>query len=138
MPHDVNIRIESKQDNGMEKTELKQTKQGEIYNKNGTLYLRYEEDLLDLKGVKTVLKIKQDSLTLIRRGDISSIQCFIPGKKTEFDYQTPYGKFKFKLEVKRFDIEAKLAQGKIDLVYTLYNQGQNIGDNRLSLSYKGV
>ena len=138
MPQDVKITIASKQDDGQESIEVNKKSQGILYNKAGTFYLKYTEDLEDVTEVKTTLKIKEDNLTLIRRGNLNSIQHFIPGEKTSFDYKTPYGKFKFELEVKEFLVDVNLKQGQIDIVYELYNQQQLVGVNSLRVAYEEV
>lgn len=138
MPQDVKITIASQQDDGQESIEVNKKSQGILYNKAGTFYLKYTEDLEDVTEVKTTLKIKEDNLTLIRRGNLNSIQHFIPGEKTSFDYKTPYGKFKFELEVKEFLVDVNLKQGQIDIVYELYNQQQLVGVNSLRVAYEEV
>ncbi len=136
MPQNVKIKIDSKQDDGQEILEVNKKNQGVLYNKAGTFYLKYTEDLEDVTEVKTTLKIKEDNLTLIRRGNLNSVQHFIRGEKTSFDYKTPYGKFSFELEVKEFLVDVSLEQGQIDIVYELYNQEQLVGVNSLTVAYE--
>lgn len=131
----IAIKVDSTQDDGEEKTRVKTDTTGKLYIKQGTYYLKYEERIAKEK-VKTTLKVKENSLKLIRRGEIETVQEFIPNKRTSFNYQTPYGTLKFSIEVSNLVLDIGSKRGEVQLEYSLFDeQEQFVSKNQLTLDY---
>jgi len=133
---EVTINIKSKQDDGVEEEEITSHNTGQLYQKNGTYYLKYEATATGLEGVKTTVKIEEEELTIIRQGKLRTIQSFVPGTKTDFDYQTPHGALQLALKVNEWDLEINKTNGKINLGYDVYSQEEVVSNNQLEIEYK--
>ncbi len=136
LSHDVLITIDSSQKQNDDATEISFQTKGRLYNKNGTYYLKYEEELEGLEGVESTLKLEENRVTLIRQGEVRTLQKFISGRRTEFEYNTLYGTLQLEVEVDRLSVELDSEQGRVDLVYKLYKSETLISINQLSISYK--
>lgn len=133
----VIVNVESIQiDKTGEKEELSFSTTGKLYQKKFGYYLRYEEELGTDQLTTTTLKIKDEVLTLIRDGAVRMKQDFEAGKTGSFDYQTPYGKLEFDLEVEQVYIETGAKQGRIELKYKLQDRGELVSQNQLIVIYK--
>ena len=65
---------------------------GNLHEKNGIFYLKYDEYYEDLdKPVKNLLKFDADSLSLTKKGDVSSEMSFKVGETVDAYYSTPAG-----------------------------------------------
>ncbi|WP_408955430.1 DUF1934 domain-containing protein [Natroniella sp. ANB-PHB2] len=136
MARQVEIEINSLQDTGQDEIEFSSQLTGKLYYRNGVYYLKYEEVLEGLEGTKTTLKIKEDAVTLIRRGKVGGTQKFISEQKTSFDYQTPYGKLPLEIEVERLKVDTTEQAGEIIIKYSLYEQQRLVSCNQLNITYK--
>mgnify|MGYP006293520157 CR=1 FL=1 len=137
MPHNVAINIDSIQDDGQKKNEISTNTNGQLYEKQNAYYLQYEGVSEGLEGIKTTLKIKENKVKLIRRGQVETRQEFIPEEETRFNYQTPYGTLKFSIVVQELTMEVEPTQGEINLEYELFDeQGEVVSTNYLHVEYK--
>ncbi|MGM0502552.1 MAG: DUF1934 domain-containing protein [Bacillota bacterium] len=132
----VNINVKSKQDHGVEQEQMSMQSNGELYQKKGVYYLKYQEQSEGLEGVKTTLKIKEEELTLIRQGQVRTIQKFAPETRTEFDYQTPYGTLELALEVNKWELDVNKTVGKISLEYAVYSKDGLVSNNYLDIKFE--
>ncbi|MBM7557045.1 DUF1934 domain-containing protein [Halanaerobacter jeridensis] len=135
MSQAVRINVESSQDDGSEQEEITTQSTGELYQKRGTYYLKYEETAEGLEGVKTTVKIKEEEITLIRQGQVRTIQNFVPESRTQFDYKTPYGTLNLALEVEEFDLDINERAGEINLEYAVYSEEGLVSNNQLAIKY---
>ena len=70
-----------------------------FYEKGKSFYIAYEEtELSGMEGDKTVLKISDEKVVMIRYGSNPSEMIFVKGEKYATDYTTPYGVFKMENE----------------------------------------
>lgn len=137
MPNQVAVKINSVQDDGVEKNKISTNIDGQLYKKGTTYYLKYDGVAEGLEGVNTTLKIKDNRVKLIRRGKVETRQEFIPNEKTNFDYHTPYGMMKFSITVQELNINIGRAQGEVKLAYELQDEeGLVISSNYLHLEYE--
>lgn len=92
----------------------------EYYEKNGSIYLLYEEIQEGVDAaVKNTLKLKGSVLELTRRGAVDVHMIFEAGRMHPSDYATPYGRLK--IGVRTHSLEVSPGQGlmKIKAEYTL-------------------
>lgn len=135
MSQAVRINVESSQDDGSDQEQITTQSNGQLYQKSGTYYLKYEETAEGLEGVKTTIKIKEEEVTLIRQGNVRTIQSFAPGKRTDFDYKTPYGTLNLALEVEEFNLNINETDGEIQLEYAVYSEEGLVSNNQLAIKY---
>lgn len=135
MSKSVTINVESSQDDGSDQEQITTQSNGQLYQKSGTYYLKYEETAEGLEGVKTTIKIKEEEVTLIRQGNVRTIQSFAPGKRTDFDYKTPYGTLNLALEVEEFNLNINETDGEIQLEYAVYSEEGLVSNNQLAIKY---
>ncbi len=136
MPQEIKIKVNSVQQEDGQTHKINYTTKGTLYVKKDVYYLKYQENLGDLKGVKTTLKVKEDKVTLIRQGKLRMIQDFIYNQSSSFDYNTPYGSFKFSIKVNQMETSLSPKAGEIQLGYELHNNSEKINDNQLNITYK--
>lgn len=66
--------------------------EGDLYKKNDHIYIRYEETEPEMGQTTTIVKIEKNRMKIMRHGEISSEQSFIPGESTNGFYQTVQGR----------------------------------------------
>ncbi|MFC4778978.1 DUF1934 domain-containing protein [Paenibacillus sp. GCM10023252] len=90
----VQITLESIQDDG-EPQVSRYT--GDWFRKELSMYVRYEEQVEAEGGaaqsIRTVIRMREDELTLTRRGLVNSEQLFVPGVRMPGSYRSPYTAF---------------------------------------------
>lgn len=130
MKRNVRIRIESKQAN---ETHTQQA-EGELYDVNGTYYLRYEEPGGDMAGTTATVKWNDTQVKVIRRGGAESDLTFRSGTRTIGSYALPQGRME--LELYTHGIERKLegGLGTLSWSYDMYAGGAHVGRIRLRLT----
>ena len=65
---------------------------GTSHEKGSAQYVRYEESsVTGLDGVKTTIKIHDDSIVLLRTGAVNMRHQYVRGEEREAVYETPYG-----------------------------------------------
>ena len=76
---------------GDDKGRFETVAHGEITEKNGTYYVRYDETAdTGMEGTKTTLKWNEDSLSIIRHGVYEHSQELKLGFESHTMYKTPY------------------------------------------------
>ncbi len=98
--------------------------EGKLTRENGEYCVSYEEsEITGLDGTTTTLKVKKDSVTLIRHGNVDSMMLFEVGKTHLTDYDTQYGSVMLGITAKKLDVELGDAGGNIMVDYILeYNR----------------
>ena len=106
---------------------------GEYTLQNGKRYLRYEKD-----GIKSFLKITDDSLLVINSGALSSRIEYIPGRTTTGTYQTPEGVLDASIDTQRLNVIEGGAGCvlRIILSYRLSISGKHVSDYDIEILCK--
>lgn len=109
----------------------------EYYERNGSLYLLYQESLEGTEDVvRTCIKLKGGLLEITRKGAVSTRMVFEEGREHLSDYITPYGCLK--IGIRTEELECLLQDGKADIHarYCLTSQGEPFSccDMRILLS----
>lgn len=120
-----------------EKIEMMTT--GELYEKNGKLYLHYIDTALDSEHeTKTSIKIEGDRVTITRFGASNTHMMFQKGIAHFTPYETAFGIF----EVNTFteDIRLNVMQESLELevVYNLEIDKRSMGKSFFSLIAKDL
>jgi uncharacterized beta-barrel protein YwiB (DUF1934 family) len=86
---------------------------GEFFEKNGTIYLLFEEETEDAGRVRTRLAYKDGRLELTKKGALSARMVFEQGRTHMTEYATPYGILK--LGVATFDVSMDLSEDRLEI-----------------------
>lgn len=110
---------------------------GLFYIKNETYYVRYEEtEISGMDGTTTTLKIKPDSLIMIRKGTTNAKMEFKKGLDNVSMYDTPYGTLQITTHTKVADICVNEEGGSVHIEYDMDISGQKIPRTTLDVEIK--
>ena len=101
----IMMRIIGKQASDGDQDQMEFVTEGELAERNGALYLIYEEsEISGMPGCKTRLKIKDNYISMKRLGTktipAGTEMVFEPGKVFTGPYDTPYGSFEMEVATK--------------------------------------
>jgi uncharacterized beta-barrel protein YwiB (DUF1934 family) len=107
--------------------EIEETTVGTLYqNEKGVSYIVYESNIQDQKVITTV-KINNDSLSLIRIGDVHSRQIFTEGKWHTCYYYVTGNSLILRSYTKRLEYYLNPDGGCLNLLYDLWSGQSHIG-----------
>ena len=112
-----------------EKQVMKTENKGRLSEREGVLYVLYEEKTEEGEVVKNLLL----RASLKKSGAVSWKMVFEQGKYEKSEYQTPYGTLEIGAETKEVKAEKKEEKTSLQLVYTLFIQGEKQADCRLEI-----
>ena len=99
----------------------------------GKYYLKYEE-LSEEGGItKTIIRISDHTIEVMKHGDAESKMIFCPGKLTETDYATPYGNLSMSLNTSLASYELTEEGICARIEYTLSLNGSFVSVNQLNI-----
>jgi uncharacterized beta-barrel protein YwiB (DUF1934 family) len=104
---------------------------GEWVRKHNGYYLQYNEPEEKLGHTRTVIRIGQDSVRLVRYGDVQMNMEFRPGESTRGSYRTAYGTLS--IEALTLAYEVKTEQGQTKLVWSYDLQTNNETHGRYTM-----
>lgn len=135
---DITLKITGKQfESGEEESIMEFVTDGRLYERNGAVYVVYEEsEVSGMKGCTTTIKLVGDTMKMKRIGDVgmNSELYFEKGFRFSNVYHTPYGPFD--LEVLTKNVETDLDEnhrGHVEVEYHISLHGLKEGKNRLSI-----
>ncbi|MCQ4088921.1 DUF1934 domain-containing protein [Saccharibacillus sp. JS10] len=112
----VLITINSRQD---EET-VEQSLTGQVFQKDKSLYIRYEEPgASGAESIRTLVKVTQDELKVIRHGEVESEQSFRKGEALSGFYRSPYTRFAMIAHTRELGVDMQGFTGKIHWEYEL-------------------
>ena len=138
MEKEVLITVDSKMDDINGKNDaMSLVTEGKLTKENDEYVLSYEEsEITGLDGTTTVIRISNDSVTLIRHGNISAMMLFEVGKTHLTDYQTEYGTVMLGVRAQKVNIDINDNGGSISVDYVLeYNRAYG-GRNSINVKVK--
>jgi uncharacterized beta-barrel protein YwiB (DUF1934 family) len=121
----VLITVDSKMDDINGKNDsMSLVTEGKLQRENGEYILSYEEsEITGLNGTTTEIRVSNESVTLIRHGNISAMMLFEVGKTHLTDYQTEYGTVMLGVRAQKIDVDIRDDGGNISVDYVLeYNR----------------
>lgn len=118
-----------------EKQTIKTGSKGQLSEREGVLYVLYEEETEENAAIRNLLKIEEDPVraSLKKSGMISWKMRFEQGKYEKSEYQTPYGALEIGAETKKITVEKREEKTSLQLAYTLFIQGEKQADCRLEI-----
>ena len=109
---------------------------GRLTHEDGSTVIEYSEnELYGDESAKTCLKISDDSVYMMRSGDITTEVMFSEAKTYEAVYDTPAGSFCVNVFPIRVDMQEDDRGGMLDLEYEI-KIGEIHAHNKLNIVYK--
>ena len=103
---------------------------GEYTIQNGKRYLRYSND-----DVRALIKITDDSLSVIYSGDMTSRMEYVPGATTKGTYKTPHGILDAVAETDRLTVvEGSGSVLRVSLRYKLSLSGSFVSNYEIDVN----
>ncbi len=109
---------------------------GTYYEKEGCLYLLYEEDMGEPYGiVKNTVKIKEEPLqiTVSKKGITNSRMIFEVGQKNQSYYQTPFGGMSLSTNTKDVIVEMDEKALKVNIDYEIEVDFEVLSQNKIMI-----
>lgn len=122
---DVEIKIYDKQVYETHSDSNEQVFKGQLAYKNNYLYLSYK----DTEGVTSIIKVKEESVSVKRLGAIKGDLKFDTKKPHRTDYQTPYGRMDMEIVTQNCNVYILEKGVKIYIEYKILMDGQLVSNN---------
>lgn len=107
---------------------------GEYYYKNGKHYILYDEFMDGFDSVtKNVLKLKDDSLEITKRGSSNVHMVFEKDKKNMTCYTTPFGSLMMGIDARRISVEESEEEIYAQVEYALDINYEHLADCTIQL-----
>ena len=106
----------------------------------GSAVLKYQETQQDeetgeVTTALITLSLEKNRVTMTRQGDYSNTMVFVPDRRFEGVYQTPFGKMDMAVFSRGVHCEIGEEKGSVHLKYQLDIQGAYASTNELHLEY---
>ena len=110
--------------------------EGHLSEKDGIYYIEYEESRISgMEGVKNLISVREDKVSMQRSGSRPDRFLFEQGKKYMSSYQTSCGALQMGIYPIEVTHEMGENQGQVDLKYQLDIGGRHTGTGELELFY---
>lgn len=135
MTKDVLLAIKGLQFDGSEEdTEIETVTSAEYYKKNNSHYVIYEEAFEGFEGTtKNVIKFKNNSLDLTKKGLVNVHMIFEENKKNMTNYSTPYGDILIGIDARKIRMKEEEAKIHVDVEYALEINYEHLADCHISI-----
>lgn len=133
LKREVKIQIKGIQKNEEAEEIIETAAFGEFDQTNENYYLKYEEVSEDGEITKTLIKIQDKNIEVIKRGSIESKMVFIPNEVTETDYSTCYGVLAMAVHTMHTEFHVTEQKVEVEIEYILYLNGTIVSVNFLNI-----
>lgn len=123
-----------KQHNEKEKFEF--TTEG-TWQQRQSNFIRYVEQIEDAT-VNVTIKVDDDSVKLIRKGDINMNLHFVEGQTTTTFYDISAGRIPLEVKTLRILHFVSGDDGKLKIHYELYQDNEKMGSYQYEINYKEI
>lgn len=123
-----------KQHNEKEKFEF--TTEG-TWQQRQSNFIRYVEQIEDAT-VNVTIKVDDDSVKLIRKGDINTNLHFVEGQTTTTFYDISAGRIPLEVKTLRILHFVSGDGGKLKIHYELYQDNEKMGSYQYEINYKEI
>lgn len=107
---------------------------GNYYEKNGVRYLLYDESMEGLdQPVKNVVKIRPDTMEILKRGGVNVHMTFRRGVTVMASYVTPFGEMLVGITTERIRLEETDGTLCVRVEYILEINGQQVSRCHITL-----
>ena len=125
---------------GQQSENMEVISKGEYFFRNGKHFVIYDEIMEGTsEALKTKIKFTNDTLEVLRQGEMSVHMIFETGKKNITYYYTPYGSLQIGIDAKDIMVEETEELINVEVSYALDVNYEYVGDCkiRLTVSPKG-
>lgn len=106
----------------------------EYYQKNNSHYVIYDEASEGTdENTKNIIKFKEKSLELTKRGFVNVHMIFEENKKSLTNYATPFGDILIGIDAKRITMQNENSMIRVNVDYTLEVNYEFLADCRISM-----
>ena len=122
-------------DGGETVTELSAA--AEYFERNGAIYILYEERTEDGGTAKSRIKLKDNLLKVTRKGSVNTCMLFEAGREHMTEYSTPFGNLQ--MGIFTHSVESDHSDNELTIVadYSLTADGAEISRCKLSIKIQG-
>lgn len=100
-------------------------------------FIRYHEKVDDA-AVNVTVKLADDSIKIIRKGDINMTLHFVEGQDTTTFYEFPHGKVVLTVHTMSILHFVSENGGKLKVYYALFQGNEQIGKYQYEIKYKEI
>lgn len=117
---------------------MKTENKGRLSEREGALYVLYEEETGEKAVIKNLLKIEKEPfrVSLKKSGAVSWKMIFEQGKYEKSEYHTPYGALEIGAGTRMVKLEKGEEKTSLQLAYALFIQGEKQADCRLEIEIR--
>ena len=105
----------------------------ECFERNGALYILYEESTEDGGKVKSRIKLKDLLLEVTRKGDINTCMILETGREHPMEYATPFGNLLIGIRTHSIETDQSDHELTITADYSLTTGGAEISRCNISI-----
>lgn len=120
MKKDVELSIRGVHRSGDEPDRVETLTQAEYYNRSGSHYLLYEENIEGFeKNAKNRIKLHDNVLEFTKQGIVDTKMIFEENKKYAMNYATPYGCLPLNIHTTKLEVEEQENRIRVTVAYLL-------------------
>lgn len=136
MTKDVLVAIKGLQfEAGQEDMDIETVMAAEYYKRNNSHYVIYEEACEGFEGTtRNIIKFKDNSLDLTKKGLINVHMVFEENKKNMTNYSTPFGDILIGIDARKIRMQEKGEQIHVDVDYALEINYEHMADCRITMN----
>lgn len=112
--------------------------EAECFERNGSLFILYQEKAEDGTLTKNMIKRKDHILELTKKGSVNTCMTFEPGREHMTDYATPFGLLR--LGILTDSVESRTEENSMEITadYTLTESGRMISQCNVSIKIHNI
>lgn len=135
MTKEVLLAIKGLQFDGSEEnTEIETLISAEYYKRNDSHYVMFEEAHEGFEETsKNLIKFKENSLDLTKKGLVNVHMVFEENKKSITNYSTPYGDIMIGIDARKINMREEEEQISVDVDYALEMNYEHMADCHISI-----
>ena len=132
MAHRISVRI--KLVSTWDDERIEQDYRGELYRRGSAIYVRYTEQDEQGGKTRTVVKLSEREIKIMRRGEIESEQTFVLHHKRKGHHRTPAGTLPIVTDTRSMRLEQQNGRWTAAWSYILYVADEPAGNFNLKLN----
>ncbi|VED63729.1 Uncharacterized beta-barrel protein ywiB [Staphylococcus delphini] len=136
MEHNIKIDVHQIVKRDAEKEHFSHQTTGQ-WLKKGEDWIRYQEQIEDAT-VNVTIKLTDESVKLMRKGDINMNMHFIEGQDTTTFYELPHGKMVLTVHTMSILHFVTPDGGKLKVHYALFQGDEKMGTYQYEMKYKEI
>ncbi len=134
--HNARIQVKSKLGALQESDYYDLYTTGVYTEKNGSYYIRYNDETLKQEPSSTTIKVTEDRLVIMRSGENESHLVIEKDKRSEGHYVTPVGSLLVGINNGKLNNRLSKQGGELDFSYDLDMNGKFVARNEISINIK--